>query len=249
MKNRLGEKQHQNHVFFPLVNRISLIILWDMSLYKIISLIFFDFQCLTIFVSFLVSVLVLRKKNDSMSYFILYTTINVIVMIPLFLITHGFTFFQFADFINNFSILFGFSFLTFMIASNISDKKIRKSLYITSIIFSISIFVLLMFSNNKVPIRNAFALNYVGLILFCVTYLFKLLVDVPEKKLTSISMFWVVLGVLFCSCIAFPITLIFDELDKEELRKYVVLCVAPTFGYSVMHIFLIKAFITHSKNE
>ena len=221
-----------------------------MSLFNIISLFFFDFQCVTIIASFLVSIKFLKfNKNESMNYFILFTAINVIVMVPLFLMTHGVTFFHFADLLNNFSILFGFSFLSHMIISSMHDKKFEKSLYLILVAFALTIFLILILKNNKIPIHNAFAVNYWGLIFFCIIYIFKLVINIPEKKLTRIPMFWVVLGVLFCSCTAIPIILIFDDLNKDELRKNIVLCVAPTFGYSVMHLFLIKAFYTHSKNE
>ena len=109
----------------------------------LISLIVFNLQCLVILITFFYSLFIYKRISPNyMKYFVIYTTIAFIVMVPIFIKNNLILDLVFADWLNNFSLIFNFSFLVFFILLSMPDVKGR---YLYLIIFGV--FLLLIISS------------------------------------------------------------------------------------------------------
>ncbi len=213
---------------------------------KSISYFLFDLQCLTILISFFFSLRMLIGSTPRIiRLFILYNTVAVLVMIPFFLMTHSYTFFYFGNSLNNYSLVFGYTFLSYMLIMLMPDKKshvILKMNYFLSI--TLILILLYLMDSNKINYL-AFATSHISLLLSSIIYLHKLYNNIPDKNLKSYPPFWIVIGILFCSVISFPLYLFVDYLRfyNIQFQDFIVLSNLPVFSYIVMHVFFIKAFL------
>ncbi len=213
---------------------------------------FFNFQCIMMLVSFLVSLRLLKKSSlFHLKYFPLYTTVGIVVMIPMLLFIYTnlkiinleFTF-SFADLINNYSLIFNFSFLGVFLIINMPDKKSYFILWILFFLFLIGIISSILFSAKNNPNNIAFAVNHFGLIIFSIIFFKKLFYNLPEKNIFNYSTFWIVTGIVFCSVVSFPLFYFVDFLIKSSMYNEdnrLFFNIRP-FSYGVMHIFFSKAF-------
>ena len=213
---------------------------------RVMAFFFFDLQCLLVLLSFLFSIPLIKYSNQKiMKSFIIYTTIGLIVMIPLFLMSHSFYRISFADKLNNYSLVFGYSFLSVFLIKIMPDKKGQFLLWI---IFFILLFVIIVdiFSNNSYsPIHSAFAFNHFGLIILSLVYLYKTFNNISDINILHLPGFWIVMGVFFCSTVSFPIYSLLDYFLKDSFlfKHSFLLSYVPTFSYSVMYLLFIKGFI------
>ncbi len=182
-------------------------------------------------------------KPNYMKLFILYSIVANIVMVPLFFGTNKIFHIGFANGLNNLSIVFNYTFLVFFILFSMPDRKGITLMIIGYAISTCMIFFLLINKNLKIPIQSAFALNHFGLICYGTVYLIKIFFKIPEKLITEIPSFWVVMGVLICSTLSFPFVSILDFLRQNGIvYNNLLILNLPNIGYSIMYLFFIKAF-------
>ncbi len=218
----------------------------------LISLIVFNIQCLIIAGAFFYSLKMYYKcYHRYMKSFILFTTIAILVMIPMALSTNKIYNISFAYKLNNLSILFNYTYLVYFILKSMGDRKGNNIFILAYVVSLIAIILLLVINNLRFPIQSAFALNHFGLIFFSIIFLLKLFQNIPEQLITSIPSFWVVMGVLICSCLSFPFISILDFINKTGInyKNNILLLNLPNIGYSIMYLFFIKAFKCSTKKQ
>lgn len=218
---------------------------------KIVQIIL-NLQCLTIFISFFFSMNLYRLSwKNGMKYFSIYHFVAFIMAIPFFLMFNGFFKIPYLYELNNYSLLFGFLFLSLFMIFNMPNKKGRQLLIALFIIlFSLLVFNIFKKELDK-SIQNyqAFAINCFGLLLFSIIYFFKLFKVIPEVRITSDPIFWVVIGVFSCSIISSPIFIVtgfFYKIDPEN-RFLILVGLMPSLGFTTLHFFLIKAILCTKK--
>jgi hypothetical protein len=213
-----------------------------------ITYINFNIQCLLITISFLFSLKLLKIKREiKIKKFVIYNSVAIIVMLPMFLFTN-FSYFSMNIVygLNNFSLIFGFSFLSLYLISIMPKPiKILKYLYLLFTFFLIVIIYLLIKRSKSHTIQSAFAINHLGLVIFSLIYFIKLFNDIPDKDLLKDSNFWIVIGIFFCSIVSYPLISLADYLsiNKINLNSNVLLLNVPIFCYSIMHLMFIKSFL------
>lgn len=213
---------------------------------RIISFFFFDLQCLLVLLAFIFSVPLIKYSNQKiMKLFIIYTAIGVIVMIPLFLMSHSFYPLSFANELNNYSLIFSYAFLSIFLIKIMPDKKGLLLLWTIFLILLSTIVINILSNNIYNPNHSAFAINHFGLIIFSLVYLFKTFNNISNKNILDFPEFWIVMGVFFCSTVSFPIYSLLDFFLKDSFlfKHSFLLSYAPTFSYSIMYLLFIKAFI------
>jgi hypothetical protein len=108
-----------------------------------------------------------------------------------------------------------------------------------------------LFSNvPSIPSYNAFAINHFALIIFSIIFLVKLFFNLPETNVIDFPIFWIVIGVLSCSVINFPLFYLLDLLSKlkeNNVNTWWLTNIRP-LGYSIMYFMFSIAFKI-SKNE
>ena len=198
--------------------------------------------------SFFVSLRLKKIPNRSnLKLFMIYNFVAFCVMVPMFLYTN-FNYFNMKIVygINNFSLIFGFSFLgLYIISITTYSIKNRNAMIVIFSIFLMMIIFLVSTKNKSFPIQSAFATNHLGLAIFSLFYLIKLFREIPDKDLMKDSNFWIVIGVFFCSIVSYPLISLADYLSihKISLSTNILLLNVPIFCYSVMHLLFIKSFL------
>ena len=179
-----------------------------------------------------------------MRFFVLYTFIAVSVMIPMFLHANKIMVIKFADQLNNISIVFNYNFLFFFIFFTLPDRKGYKLIFLIYFLFLLLMLLTLFSKNIYSPIQRAFAINYFGLAVFSIIYLYKLFQNVPNKVITNIPTFWVVMGILISASFGFPLIFIIDYIRKIgiDFSNNLILVNLPNIGYALFYLFLIKSF-------
>jgi len=217
-----------------------------------IVLIILNLQCLTIFLSFFFSLNLYRLSwKNGIKYFSIYHFVAFIIAIPFFLMFNGFFKISYLYEMNNYSLLFGFLFLVLFMIFNMPNKKGRQLLIaLFVILFSLLIFNIFKKDFNK-TLQNyqAFAINCFGLLIFSIVYFFKLFKVIPEKRITTDPIFWVIIGVFSCSIISSPIFIVtgfFYKIDPEN-RVLMLVGLLPPLGFTILHFFLIKAILCAKK--
>ena len=215
---------------------------------KSLLYIFDNIQSLCILLSFIISLrLVNNDKIPSyMKGFFWYPTIGTIVMIPWAI---GKNFFMgleiFGKMINNISLLFHFSFLSFFIYRVMPQKNIWSNFFrITFVIF----FCLLLFTLSKDNLwqinKLSFAIANFGLSVFCIAYYYQIFNNIPSLNLRKEPSFWIISGVFFCMSVHIPMYSSINYLrPKISINSYWLLSSISTFCYTVMHLFFIKAYL------
>ena len=189
--------------------------------------------------------------KNGMKYFSIYHFVAFIMAIPFFLMFNGFFKIPYLYELNNYSLLFGFLFLSLFMIFKMPNKKGSQLLVALFIIlFSLLVFNIFKKELDK-SIQNyqAFAINCFGLLLFSIIYFFKLFKVIPEVRITSDPIFWVVIGVFSCSIISSPIFIVtgfFYKIDPEN-RFLILVGLMPSLGFTTLHFFLIKAILCTKK--
>lgn len=222
-----------------------------------LALILFMIQCLMIILSFLFSLKLLKKNVlNYMKPFFLYTLLSVIVMIPMFIlmlknfkiVDTAFSF-SIANTINNYSLIFNFLFLSIILIRLSPSKKSKSYLWVILLLFSSLMLYQIFVNSIEEPVYSAFAVNHFGLIFFSLIFLIKLFLFLPETNIAIFPMFWVVLGILFCSVINFPLFYLLNYLtntNHNSSETFWVTNLRP-IGYSIFYFMLTIAFNLSSK--
>ena len=219
---------------------------------KEIGILFFDFQCLCILLSFLVSISIGQRKGlpKYMKNFFWYPTVGILITIPIFVSAH---FPQILEpsvrIINNISLLFHYSFLSFFI---IRVTPQRNNQILHKLIFCVFLFLLIYFlaiTNNKLRNHIAFGVSNFGLLIFCMTYYYRILNNVPNLILLNDPSFWIVNGVFFSMGVNLPFFFSMGYVDNFISSEiYQALAAMPRICYGIMHLFFIKAYLCAIQN-
>jgi hypothetical protein len=218
---------------------------------KIVQVIL-NLQCLIIFLSFFFSFNLYRLSwKNGIKYFSIYHFVAFVMVIPFFLMFNGLFKILFFNEMNNYSLLFGFLFLSLFMIFNMPNKRGRGLLIaLFMILFFLLIFNILIREVDK-SIQNsqAFAINCFGLFIFSIIYFFKLFKVIPEIRITSDPIFWVIIGVFSFSIMSSPVFIVtgfFYKIDPEN-RILILIGLLPSIGFTTLHLFLIKAILCTKK--
>jgi hypothetical protein len=211
-----------------------------------------NLQCLIIFLSFFFSFNLYRLSwKNGIKYFSIYHFVAFVIAIPFFLMFNGLSKILHLHEINNYSLLFGFLFLSLFMIFNMPNKKGRGLLIaLFMFLFSLLIFnILIKEADKSIQNYQAFAINCFGLLVFSIIYFFKLFKVIPEIRITSDPNFWVIIGVFSCSIMSSPIFIVtgfFYKIDPEN-RILILIGLLPSLGFTTLHLFLIKAILCTKK--
>ena len=225
---------------------------------NVVAIFFFSIQCIMIVWSFISSIMFINKNsNTNLRFFVLYTSVSVLVMVPMvlmifsrFKLIHYDINFSFADSINNYSLLFNYIFLSVFIIYSMPGYKLAKLIWGLFFVFFVLILNSLFSNISSIPSYTAFAINHFALIIFSIIFLVKLFFNLPETNVIDFPIFWIVIGVLSCSVINFPLFSLLDLLSKlkeNNVNTWWLTNLRP-LGYSIMYFMFSIAFKI-SKNE
>lgn len=210
---------------------------------------FFNAQCLIISISFLFSFFKYFKENNKrfLIFFVFYNSVAMIVMIPYFLMTNNLMKINYPVVLNNFSLLFGYTSLSYFIIKHIIDFPNRFILYFIGVCNLLFIISCLINERNSNINNYAFAIHHFGLVILCFVYLIKIYRTENSIDVLKISSFWVVSGIFFCSSLSLPAYFfaktLFEYFETLKLLKYAFLLQSiPSISYIIMHLFFIKAY-------
>lgn len=121
-------------------------------------------------------------------------------------------------------------------------KKIIKQLIFLSAI--IQIILIIVVHSANIEIRPLIVPNLI-LLIFCYFYLRDLLNTKPTLILVKSSAFWLVMGILFSSCIGFPVfSLIpFIPNNQEYLNLRNQIFSIANMSLIVLYLFIIKSYL------
>ena len=197
-------------------------------------------------VSFIYSIIILKNNNipKYIKGFYWYT----IVTINIALVHISEKYFNlipkdFFRILNLVSLIYHYTFLSLFISQFLILKKQRKYFKVLFIIFIIMLiaFIFTDIINHSVI---SFAIANLGLIMFCIFYYNQLFKNIPILNLLKEPSFWIITGIFFGMSITIPISLmggyLYHNLSKNIY--YSIATIMP-FGYGMMHLFFIKAFL------
>ena len=138
------------------------------------------------------------------------------------------------------SLMFGLFFID--VFKNSKHKiKIKLFLYFSILIQT---FLLIIVLSTNTEIKPSISSNLV-LIIFCFFYLRELMFIKPTLILAKSSIFWIVIGIFFSSCISFPINSLIPFIVKEHeyrnLRSYIFSI--SNMSVIVMYLLIIKSYL------
>ncbi|MEJ7611687.1 MAG: hypothetical protein WKF88_10960 [Ferruginibacter sp.] len=143
--------------------------------------------------------------------------------------------------INQVSVLFHFSFLSFFIYKKVDRSKIYRFIAIVFFIIIIPFLYNDMFKGTFV----SFAIANGFLFILCCFYFYNLFSSPPVLNLLQEPAFWICSGILLGSGLLIP----FNAFNRQFLNLilnreiFYLLGVLAMLGYIVLHFFLIKSFL------
>jgi hypothetical protein len=108
-----------------------------------------------------------------------------------------------------------FSFYFYVIRSVIVNRKIKKSIFYTTIAFAVFAVINLFFiQKNDLFNPINFTVGTVISVIFCIYYFFELFQKTEPQSLTNLTSFWIVSGILFNVVLMFPIFALISFMDN-----------------------------------
>lgn len=108
--------------------------------------------------------------------------------------------------IYNFFTVIEFSFYLWIINFFISNKRVRKGIKVSTIIYKIIAIINIIFVQKINSFHSVtYSLGCLLIVAACVYYFFELLKFPRSVKLTQIPSFWICSGLLFYYCCSFPL--------------------------------------------
>ena len=225
----------------------------------IIALSIFNIQVVIISISFFYSIKIRNYKNDPylLKYIFYYNLVLMFIMTPMFLFTNlnlispiilGMDIGKLlskAIQLNNYSIIFGYLFLGNYMLKIMSYNSRNIGLRIFYLLIFIAIVYCLFFTNSQGVNYIAFSFNHFGLMILSVFFINNLLRYSEDENIFKNPLFWIGLGVLFCSAVNLPFSLLADTFIKNLDLKFLLyfLCYIPPICYSVMYLCFIKGLL------
>ena len=180
-----------------------------------------------------------------MSGFYWYNIVSILILIT-YIFSSKLHFFSlsFYHLINNYSLIFHFSFLSYFIY-RITKNTINKFIFWTIFfVIMLSVLIILIYNNNSKSDFIAFAISNLGLIIFCIFYYYYLFKELPSPSLLNEPSFWIITGIFLCMVLHVPISSIHGyltlKINKDIIR--VILSIS-SLSYAFMHLFFVKAFL------
>jgi len=213
-----------------------------------IKYILFDIQCLVIFSLFIVTIYKLKVLIKSiLKYFILYNSVAFFVMTSLFLHLHQYNSNSLSNSLNDYSLIFGFSFLSLFIIKNKNSKSFDAGMYFIFIFCLCWIIYNLFFNRNIKGFELSsliFSINHFGLLLLSTIYFLIKYFSNSENFYEKDSTYYVVLGVNICAAINFPYILFINDFisfDKCITGSSIIVNSLGCIGFLIMYSFFIKS--------
>lgn len=218
-----------------------------MNLMRSITYTLFFLQLAIIIVSFLVSTLMVWRKNIDwrIKIFVLYPFVAVLVFsVLIYSMFFDKSVQPNATILNNYSLLFHFSFLSFFIYTKLKLTFIKRLLIFSFFSFFIIIIIVLFSYSQVIENKLAFSISNIGLIISCLFYYYDVYSMSEPSMLFKDPVFIIVTGIFICMSMHIPFTAVFNVFPKKisiTMRELVqaILC----FSYLSMHLFFIKAYI------
>jgi hypothetical protein len=136
-------------------------------------------------------------------------------------------------------VMFGLFFWN-LLKNSVFVKKI-KWLFLLSI--QIMLILILAVHVANVEVRPSIVPNLV-LLVFCFFYLKDLMNNKPTLVLVQSSAFWLVMGILFSSCIGFPVSSLMPFISKNENyanMRFQIFSI-QNMSLIIMYLFIIKSY-------
>lgn len=215
-------------------------------------IILYYIQSVVILISFLFSLKLIKNRSipKYMYRFYWYNIVAILVTLFFLLQLHFFGKLNLALGLNNISVLFHFTFLSFFVIKVIPNHNKKALLFLKLIYFVIVFFTIKFFINTNITkqINAAFSIINLGLFIFTLTYYFQLLNTTPKFNLLSEPSFWVITGIFFSSALLFPVSTALDYLPVNSIKNNLfIINLALSIPCILFHLFLIKAFICSIK--
>ena len=197
-------------------------------------------------VSLIYSLRLINNKNipHYMNGFYWYNVVGVLSLIPSNL-------YYFSDFshawahaINNFSVVFHFSFLGSFIIRVMLLKSYFKYIVVTFSLFLVLIIYFLFSNNFTTSIEQLFSISCLGLTILSLFYFHYIFKYSSHANLLKEPAFWIVTGIFISMSFIVPISATIDYLRYRIPEfNFSIISNLLLVGYIIMHIFFIKGFI------
>lgn len=224
---------------------------------RTLAYVVFDLQCIAISASFLFGFYkVFIKKSVLFKWdklFVAFCFIAFLTMIPFFLKTHGFFKIDYIDQINNYLVYINYAFIASFIHKNIRGSSSKLNYFIIFFNLFILLIMICVFFTRDAKLTEmkmrVFSLNHLGLISMSLIYLIFLSKNLPEVSILKMPDFWIVLGIVSCSLITFPIMLTlgyFFDVSLNNKMNYLVSAINP-IGYCFQYSLFTYSFLCNQE--
>lgn len=138
------------------------------------------------------------------------------------------------------SLLLGLFFLEVLKKSRFK-KTIRWLLFV---LILVQVVIVVVVHSTNTDIRQAGASSLI-LLIFCFFYLKDLMGNKPTLILVKSSSFWIVLGILFSSCIGLPVSTLIPFIPKNQEYFNLSSQIFSLFNISliILYLFIIKSYL------
>ncbi len=198
-----------------------------------------------ILISFIAAIFISQNNRVYMKWFFLYPLVALLVSInsicgSLLLLYPVTLFFTIQSTMVLLDLFFWYYFF-YMILNNKKDRnKLKILLFITLFIA----FYLLLFNNVDKRNLHIAALSAICKTVFCIFFFYKIFKNLYYKDILKEPAFWIVTGLIFCSCLSLP----FYGLHSYIKSQFSPLIASNIFSVSniliiIMHLFFFKAYL------
>lgn len=143
-----------------------------------------------------------KSLKISLRIFFLYPSITILLMILSTLCKYEYLDCDVFVYTNKYSLLFHFVFLTWFITIELKDSKIRKTAKSLMILLFPLILCLIIY-NQEIKFLE-YVVAYMCVFIFTSLYFVDIFLNIPEKQLTTIPDFWIILGIFVNAVILIP---------------------------------------------
>ena len=192
-----------------------------------------------------------KQLPDWIKYFYLYPLVGVLdgMMIILSVDFHLIPT-RVMNMIDNCSLLFHFSFLSFIIGQKLERKGVMKYFGLFRILFSGLIIVLLVLLDSTKFNNIAYGTTNTSLFVICLIFFIQLVRQDNKGSLLKDPFFWVLNGIFLGMGIGIPIQLTIAYFRASlSFDTFAIIAALSPFAYFIMYIFFIKAYIVLIKNS
>ncbi len=174
-----------------------------------------------------------------MKGFYLYPLIGVLLGVPIFFNMNFNLDFLMA--VNNVSLIFHFSFLSYFIIRVIPvNAKSKIYFYLFSFVFLFLIILGLVTNDITKPLSHVFAISSFGLTVLSLVYFYLLFEKNPILKLLNEPSFWIISGIFFAMSLYIPVAISIGYVRNNASFYLTIFSNVLMFCYGIMHLFFLK---------